>query len=101
VANFFSSAGYAAENIHSGMIAYLCDLWNDGTREPLSSFLDHLEVPLDNRGSLRVRPEWEHIDLVVFDTENGTPILAIEMKVDSREKLVAGERPHLGDVRVM
>jgi hypothetical protein len=91
VANFFSSAGYAAENIHSGMIAYLCDLWNDGTREPLSSFLDHLEVPLDNRGSLRVRPEWEHIDLVVFDTENGTPILAIEMKFDSREKLVAGE----------
>jgi len=38
VANFFYSAGYASENIHSGMIAYLCDLWNDGEREPLRSF---------------------------------------------------------------
>jgi hypothetical protein len=42
VADFFCSVGYAAENIHSGMIAYLCDLWNEGEREPLRAFLGRL-----------------------------------------------------------
>jgi hypothetical protein len=32
LANFFYSVGYPAENVHSGMIAYLCNLWNEGKR---------------------------------------------------------------------
>jgi hypothetical protein len=86
VANFFCSVGYAAENVHSGMIAYLCDLWNEGEREPLGSFLDGLGVSLETENDLR-RPdrEWQHIDLVVHDNEDDSPILAIEMKVDSNE----------------
>jgi hypothetical protein len=39
MANFFYSVGYDVEKIHSGMIAYLSDLWNEGEREPLDSFL--------------------------------------------------------------
>jgi len=86
VANYFCSVGYAAENVHSGMIAYLCDLWNEGEREPLGSFLDGLGVSLKTENNLR-RPdrEWQHIDLVVHDREDDSPVLAIEMKVDSNE----------------
>jgi hypothetical protein len=82
VANFFYSAGYASENIHSGMIAYLCDLWSDGEREPLSSFLGHLEVPLETRDSLRADRTWKRIDLVGRDAEDNSPVVAVEMKVD-------------------
>lgn len=90
LANFFYSVGYPAENVHSGMIAYLCDLWNEGRREPLESFLGHLGVPLETQNSLRVNREWKRIDLVVFDAESDSPVVAIEMKVDSHEGLVKG-----------
>jgi hypothetical protein len=90
VANFFCSVGYAAENVHSGMIAYLCDLWNEAEREPLTAFLDGLNVPLEIPNRLRVNREWKRIDLVVHDNEDDSPILAIEMKVDSHERLVRG-----------
>ena len=85
VANFFCSVGYAAENVHSGMIAYLCDLWNEGEREPLGSFLDGLGVSLQTENDLRPHREWKQIDLVIRDGENDSPDLAIEMKVDSNE----------------
>ncbi len=91
MANFFCSVGYSAENVHSGMIAYLCDLWNEGEREPLRSFLDSLGVPLTTDNNLRADREWKHIDLVIRDAEDGSPVLAIEMKVDHREGLVKGE----------
>jgi hypothetical protein len=55
-------------------------------REPLGSFLDGLGVSLQTENDLR-RPdrEWQHIDLVVHDNEVDSPVLAIEMKVDSNE----------------
>jgi hypothetical protein len=90
VANFFCSVGYAAENVHSGMIAYLCDLWNEGEREPLGSFLDGLGVSLKTENDLHPHREWKHIDLVIRDRENDSAIVAIEMKVDSHEGLVRG-----------
>jgi hypothetical protein len=90
VANFFCSVGYAAENVHSGMIAYLCDLWNEGEREPLGSFLDGLGVSLGTENDLRPHREWKQIDLVIRDRENHSAIVAIEMKVDSHEGLVRG-----------
>ena len=85
VANFYCSVGHAAENVHSGMIAYLCDLWNEGEREPFGSFLDGLGVSLETENNLRPDREWKHIDLVVHDDEDNFPVLAIEMKVDSNE----------------
>ena len=91
VANFFLSGGYAAENVHSGMIAYLCDLWSEGERQPLRSFLDGLGVSLETENDLRPVREWKQIDLVVRDKEDDSPILAIEMKVDSHEGMVGGE----------
>jgi hypothetical protein len=39
MANLFYPVGYDVEKIHSGMIAYLSDLWNEGEREPLDTFL--------------------------------------------------------------
>jgi hypothetical protein len=91
VANFFRSVGYAAENVHSGMIAYLCDLWSEGERQPLRSFLDGLGVSLETENDLRPVREWKQIDLVVRDKEDDSPVLAIEMKVDSHEGMVGGE----------
>jgi hypothetical protein len=90
VANFFLSGGYAAENFHSGMIAYLCDLWNEGERAPLGSLLDGLGVSLGTENDLRPHREWKQIDLVIRDRENDSAIVAIEMKVDSHEGLVGG-----------
>jgi hypothetical protein len=90
VANFFCSVGYAAENVHSGMIAYLCDLWNEGEREPLGSFLDGLGVSLETDHDLHPALEWKQIDLVIRDKEDDSAIVAIEMKVDSHEGLVKG-----------
>lgn len=90
MANFFYSVGYSAENVHSGIIAHLCDLWNDGEKEPLRSFLDRLGVPLGDPSRLRVNREWKRIDLVIRDAEDNSTVFAIEMKVDSHEGLVKG-----------
>jgi hypothetical protein len=42
MANFFYSVGYGLEKVHSGMIAYLSNLWNEGERESRGSCLGHL-----------------------------------------------------------
>ncbi len=88
--NFFRSAGYGVEKLHSGMIAYMCELWNEGAKAPLASFLRHLGVPLERHEKLCAVREWEKIDLVVF-AEDGSAVVAFEMKVDSHEGLVRGE----------
>jgi len=72
------------------MIAYLCDLWNEGEREPLGSLLDGLGVSLKTENDLHPHREWKQIDLVIRDRENDSAIVAIEMKVDSHEGLVRG-----------
>lgn len=90
MANFFHSVAYASENVHSGMIAYLCELWNEGKREPLRSFLDGLGVLLETENGLRPDRGASTLDLVVHDNKNDSPILAVEMKVDSHEGRVKG-----------
>lgn len=40
--NFFYSVGYDVEKVFSGIVAYPCDIWNEGERKPLGSFLGHL-----------------------------------------------------------
>ena len=42
MANLFSPVGYDIEKLHSGIAAYPYDLWNEGERKLLGSFLGHL-----------------------------------------------------------
>lgn len=106
MANLFRDGGYGVERFHSGMLAYLGELYNEGTREPLSSFVGHLDSDVDGgclRSALeweggRLRPalEWKGIDLVIHGVEDRNPseenpLAAFEMKVDSVEGRVEGE----------
>jgi len=34
------SIGYSLGKLHTGMICYLCDLWNEENQEPLRAFLN-------------------------------------------------------------
>ncbi|MDB4460806.1 hypothetical protein N9047_01285 [bacterium] len=75
------------------MIAYLCELHNLGTKDPLKTFLTHLKV--DRTGAdklpdqLSCQFEWKKVDLAVFDKEadptKSMPLIMVEMKVDSGE----------------
>jgi hypothetical protein len=95
VANLFREGGYSVERFDSGMLAYLCELYNEGTREPLASFMGHLGLNLAG-GRLRPALEWNGIDLVIHrvddhDPSKENPLVAFEMKVDSVEGKVKGE----------
>ena len=46
---------------------------------------------METENDLRPFREWKQIDLVVRDKEDDSPVLAIEMKVDSHEGMVGGE----------
>ena len=46
MANLIESMGYSLGNIHVGLIAYMCDLYREGTVTPLESFLQTLAVPV-------------------------------------------------------
>jgi hypothetical protein len=39
--NLFYSFGYDVEKVHSDIVAYPYDLWNEGERKPPGSFLTH------------------------------------------------------------
>lgn len=83
MANLIRSLGYSLGKVHSGLIAYMCDLYRDGTREPLVSFFGALDVqvPLNPVP----RREWNSVDLAILDGDNGEPRILVEMKVDDRE----------------
>lgn len=89
LANFFYSIGYSLEKAHTGVFVYLCNLWNEGKREPLKSFLNHLDVSIGNTKVLRMDREENDIDLVVSDAETHSPILVVEMKVDGHDSLTS------------
>lgn len=91
MANFIYSFGYPLEPSHTGMLVYLCDLWNEGNRAPLNAFLGDLDISLGELRRLRAVREHKNIDLVVFDADNDSPVLTVEMKVDSHEGWVKGE----------
>ena len=84
--NFVNSVGYRLEKLHSGMIAYLCDLWVVGNRTPLEVFMSCLGIELDAQ-SLTAKREYKSIDLVIFDAHE-QPLIAIEMKVDNHESRI-------------
>lgn len=82
--NIISSVGYSNEKIHTGLLYYLCSLWNEGIKEPFDSFCNKLGIDL-NYKKLKPCREDQNIDLVIYD-ENDMPLIVIEMKVDSPER---------------
>ena len=87
MANLIESMGYSLGKVHVGLIAYMCDLYREGTVVPLESFLQTLSVPVP-REPRSVR-EWKvkggRLDLAIFDGKAKCPSVIIEMKVDDYE----------------
>lgn len=85
--NYFR-LNYNHGRTHSGMIAYLVELWNAGkeTREPLRQFLAGLGVkdfPPHERYIAQL--EYNNIDLAIWKypyVKEDEPLLLLEMKVD-------------------
>jgi hypothetical protein len=83
MANLVNSLGYSLGKVHTGLIAYLCDLCREGTREPLESLFGALGVrvpviPVPRR-------EWNSVDLAILEGDTGTPWILVEVKVDDHE----------------
>jgi len=92
-ANPILSIGYSLGKLHTGMICYLCDLWNEGAygQEPLNSLLKQLGIHKKLPERIWAQKEYEHIDLVILDDDR-LPLIAIEMKVDDHEHTVRGDK---------
>ena len=84
MANLVASIGYSLGKLHSGMIAYLCELHREGSVRPLQTFLEALGVPIPERPVAAVR-EWNSIDLAILDAEDRQPQILVEMKVDDHD----------------
>lgn len=82
MANFFNSVGYALGKLHSGMIVYLCDLFNEGNKEPLTSFFDSLGIPIIGE-KVYAEKEYKRVDLVIFSDKK--KLALFEIKVDDHE----------------
>lgn len=95
MANIIYAMGYSLGKTHTGMIVYLCDLYNDGEKEPLRTFLKHFKIKI-NADRVIAKKEYLNIDLVIFEYRKNNSnsdqkeviIAAIEMKVDDHEHLV-------------
>jgi hypothetical protein len=87
MANIVESVGYALGKLHTGLIAYLCDLWNGGDCAPFERFCQSLCINIPRRGVLCPHREWKGLDLVIFGSDDTTPLVAIEMKVDDHEHM--------------
>ncbi len=89
VPNFFQIC-YAIGKVHTGMLYYLCEQFNDGNAEPAENFFSALGIKtLPSR--LKLVREWNGIDLVIFSDEK-TPksICMFEIKVDDHEHYARG-----------
>lgn len=78
--NFFR-LNYNHGRTHSGMIAYLVELWNEDQKKPLNNFLYTLGVTLPACTKLIPHLEYNNIDLAIKN-EAKTVVLLLEMKVD-------------------
>ena len=81
--NFIESIGYASGKLHTGLIAYLCDLFQAGDQDPLTTLFGALDVPLPRRAV--GKREWNSVDLAIFDGTTKDPHVLVEMKVDDHE----------------
>ena len=68
VANFFCSAGYGLESVHTGMVAYLCDLWGEGN-EGMIRYLE--EAAALSNASPTGQPDMERLAVLAkkYDIE--------------------------------
>ena len=82
IANPFQSV-YAVGKVHSGMIAYLCDLHREGKTEPLDSLLAGLGTSTPAHPV--ARRELKGVDLAILDKDTEPAVLIVEMKVDDGE----------------
>lgn len=83
MANIVNCIGYTLGKVHTGLLAFLCQLHQEGTREPLEVLLGHLGVQLPS--CPRPEREWESVDLAIFDSGADAPAVLIEMKVDDHD----------------
>ena len=76
---------YAIGRTHTGMLAYLCDLYNNDKQQPLRKVLAELGFTgIDKLPDLiEVKFEFKQADLGLFDGDHC--FVLIEMKVDDRE----------------
>jgi hypothetical protein len=92
MANWFESIGYGIGRLHTGMLGYMCDLYQEGLSEPLVTVLSSLGLRPPK--SLTYKTEWDSIDLALFENGKDKPWLLLETKVDDHEgetsRLVAG-----------
>lgn len=82
--NYFYRA-YSLGRTHTGMLAYLCDLYNVDEQKPLRDVLEHLGFAEIGKlpEKIGVQFEFKQADLGLFDGDHC--FLLIEMKVDDRE----------------
>ncbi len=86
MANIIQSIGYSLGKVHAGMISYLCEMYREGNKEPLESFLAFLGIKVPPNPISR--REWNSVDLAILERrEDGqeTPEILIEVKVDDHE----------------
>ncbi|MHB9130404.1 MAG: PD-(D/E)XK nuclease family protein [Armatimonadota bacterium] len=83
--NVLDAIGYANEKLHSGMIGFLCELYNTGMQEPLRSFFTALDpsIVFENGAEVEAVKEYSSLDIVLL--KNKKVYIGIEMKVDSHE----------------
>ncbi|MBB4079178.1 hypothetical protein GGR28_001798 [Lewinella aquimaris] len=82
--NFFR-LNYNHGRTHSGMIAYLAELWQADNEAPLQSLIKGLGLAEIPSGTyLTPKLEYENIDLALLD-EQDKPLFLLEMKVDDAE----------------
>ncbi len=88
--NALDAIGYANEKVHTGMIEYLCDLFNAGIKEPLRLFFQAIDrsVTFEDDVKLEVKKEFFDADLVIAKRHPDDSLdyyIVIEMKVDQHE----------------
>jgi hypothetical protein len=83
MANLIQSIGYSLGKVHTGLIAYLCDLYRNGDVAPLTSLFKSLGITIPQ--SPVAKREWQSIDLAIFDGDATSPSILIEMKVDDHD----------------
>lgn len=93
--NIVDSIGFDLERVHTGLVVYLVNLWQNN-KGSLLPFFDALDVDLRGHEEIRAKKEYENVDLVLCD-QNDELLVAIEMKVHNYESRVpvkgsSGER---------
>lgn len=87
MANFVESMGYSLGKVHTGLIAYMCNLYREGRVNVLQSFLQNLNIPVPSKPN--PFREWSSekgkLDLAIFNGEEKKPCIIIEMKIDDHE----------------